>query len=286
MTKRKIILSESQLRDISKYYWVAYQYMGDVISSLYEASSPFASPIEPNDDHRYIPTYKDPITILLAEGISKSFPVRKVISYIKKHFKIPNNRILQGYDSISNQYNNTIMVNITAESSLIDSISRAMNACGYYLATPLDAINSGGDKWLRFEPRYDTAVADEIKKREKFLIHLTPEKNVPKIRKNGLVPYSKNSITRYPERVYLLRGSIPDDDILDLYEMLAVTYNHKKQTPSWNYAKVIVNTSKLSDDIKLFIDPNYPDYGIYTVDNIPPSAITDIRVMPISDLFA
>lgn len=67
--------------------------------------------------------------------------------------------------------------------------------------------------------------------------------------------------------------------------MLAVTYNHRKQTPSWNYAKVIVDTSKLSDDIKLFVDPNYPDYGIYTVDNIPPSAITDIRVMPISDLF-
>lgn len=136
--------------------------MGDVISSLYEASSPFTSPILPNEDHRYIPTYKDPITILLAEGISKTFPVRKVISYIKKHFKIPNNRILQGYDSISKQYNNTILVNITAESSLIDSISRAMSACGYYLATPVTAINPGEDKWLQFEPKYDTAVAGQL----------------------------------------------------------------------------------------------------------------------------
>lgn len=59
MSKRKVIISESQLRDISKYYWTAYQYMGDVVSSLYEAGKSISSPIEPNDDYRYIPTYKD-----------------------------------------------------------------------------------------------------------------------------------------------------------------------------------------------------------------------------------
>lgn len=285
MGERKIILTEGQIAEISKRYWTAYQYMCDVASSVCETRPSFASPIEPNDDHRYIPTYKDPITILLAEGISMSFPVGKVISCIKKHFNLQDNRIKQAHDSINGEPTNTIMVYIPVNPNTIDKLSRAMAACGYYLMNPLTSLKIGREQWIQFEPKYDTSIVQGIKATERFLFHLTPETNVPKIKKNGIVPYSKNTIARFPERVYLLRGSTPDDDILDLYEMLAVTYNHKKERKTFKYAKVIVDVSKLPEDIKLFIDPNYPDYGLYTTDNVPPSAISDIRIMPLSDLF-
>lgn len=285
MAEKNIILTEEQITEISKRYWTAYQYMCDVVSPLCEATEPLASPIEPNDDHRYIPTYKDPITILLSEGISMSFPVGKVISYIKKHFNLPDSRIKQACDSISGELTNTIMVYVPVEPNNIDRLSRAMAACGYYLMNPISSLRIGQESWLQFEPKYDTSIVQEIKATERFLFHLTPETNVPKIKKNGIVPRSKNSIARFPERVYLLRGSTPDGDILDLYEMLAVTYNYKRERKTFKYAKVIIDISKLPQDIKLFIDPNYPDYGLYTTDNVPPSAISDIKIMPLSDLF-
>lgn len=51
-----------------------------------------------------------------------------------------------------------------------------------------------------FEPIYDCDITKEILKTEKYLIHLTSEKNIEKIKKIGLVPKSKNNIFNYPEK--------------------------------------------------------------------------------------
>lgn len=231
-----------------------------------------------------IPKFSNPISILLVEGLSMSFPVEDTMRYIQMHFDDSISGIKRGINSMTGELNNSIQVNIKAESNLIDKISRAMNLCGYYLAVPFDRIPMGRNVWLQYDPKYDAVLTDEIRKSERYLLHLTPEIYIPKIRKNGLIPRSKNQYATYPERVYLLRGSIPQSEIYSMYRMLSYVYNQKKENPSWIYGIVSVDVSRIPKDLKLFVDPNYPVYGLYTMDNIPPDAITNIKILDLKNI--
>lgn len=276
MTKKKIILTENQINFIQEQIRASYPYFTEIM--IDRGGVPHYSPLMPvTADISEIPSYEDTISLLMAEGISKSFPADKVMSYIKRHFK---DSVIKIQEDATDYEKAKILVLIPADNVIKDKVTRAMALCGYYLATsfsPPQYPALSNDVWLQFEPRYNTEIFKEIKSHERFLIHLTPETHVEKILKQGLVPRSKNRLLYYPERIYFLRGSTPPQVIHELYENISMVYNFEKNDPTWRYAGIFVDVNKLPDDTRVFIDPNFSEYGLYTLDNIHPNAIVDVK---------
>ena len=78
---------------------------------------------------------------------------------------------------------------------------------------------------LKFEPQNQTDLTDKAFK-FKTLYHITKEENVENIFKNGLVPSSKNSTFKYPNRVYVFAGDRSIEEIEYLGRQL---YNKDKK---------------------------------------------------------
>ena len=101
----------------------------------------------------------------------------------------------------------------------------------------------------------------------KFLYHLTKSSRVDKILKVGLNPKSSNVKFKYPDRIYL--GLDP----YGLEHDLLVKFKELDDTECQNiYSILKIDISKIPSKNRFKVDPNYPD-GLFTSDNIPPSAI-------------
>ena len=147
---------------------------------------------------------------------------------------------------------------------LVDTICRF---CGLYVATK-DIIPQDGDHVFKFmiEPKFSDRDF-ELNKCPgiKTLYHLTPSSNVEKILRIGLNPRSSNAIFNYPDRIYL--G-------LDPHNLEHVLWPAMKARGVKGGARTIleIDITKIPSKNRFKVDPNYPD-GLFTSDNIPPSAI-------------
>ena len=90
-----------------------------------------------------------------------------------------------------------------------------------------------------------------------------------KISKIGLCPKSQSKKSSHPERVYLTYNI---DEAEYLIQQL---FAHNTQEYKYKNEYSVLET-KISHNIKLFRDTNYP-YGIYTLNNIPPQDIKEIK---------
>ena len=273
------------LREFRRGFRSAMPYMGEIFMQAYECRDNKNDIAVPLMEIYESPKYSNPISILLVEGITASFPVDKTIEYVKKHFGNLINGIVRGTNDWTKEQNNNIHILIKAGPNLIDKISRAMALCGYYLAIPLSRIKIEEYVWLQYEPRYDKSKTDDLKKNERYLLHLTPTIYTPKIMKKGLEPRSRNKYLTYPERVYLLKGGTPYTELENMCYSLSRVYNIKRKDPVWTYDVLSIDTSLLPDDFKIFEDPNYPVYGLYTTDNIPPKAVAKIDTLEVPDIY-
>lgn len=271
------------IEELKSHLRTSLPYIEGIIAQCYEVSNRGLDLLPLAMDINEIPSFSNPISILLTEGLTKSFPLQVTMRYVKRHFGDAIKDIRRGINFIDGEPNNNILICIKTESNLIDKISRVMALCGYYLAVPFSRIPMGKSVWLQYEPKYDKSLSDEIRNTEKYLLHLTPEVYISKIKKNGLVPRSKNQYSTYPERVYLLRGSIPPSEISDMYRMLSTVYNIRRKNPIFVYGVVYIDIARLPENLKLFTDPNYPIYGLYTTDNIPPDAIIKIDTINVQE---
>lgn len=128
---------------------------------------------------------------------------------------------------------------------------------------------------LQFEPRnQDNCIHPNT---IGMLYHWTRPELVNKILKNGLVPRSKNSFFSYPERIYVVKDSIPQTELMDLGSMLSTSLNFEKYENGQSFEQTLsliqIDPKRLKQDFAFFIDPNYSDYGLYCLENIPPYAI-------------
>lgn len=212
-------------------------------------------------------------SINLKEGILRSYPADTVIKYVKNHLHIP-------YLAISKDNRDKVDVILVAVHNVgnnIDTLIRTMNLCGYYLAVPTDVAEIKPNKIarLQFEPRIqDNCIHPNT---IGMLYHWTRPELVNKILKNGLVPRSKNSFFSYPERIYVVKDSIPQAELMDLGAMLCTALNFEKYGNGQSFDQTLsliqINPKLLKQDFAFFIDPNYSDYGLYCLENIPPDAI-------------
>ena len=109
--------------------------------------------------------------------------------------------------------------------------------------------------------KYDTEVT-----LPPYVYHVTADLNFEKIKKIGLKPTSKNKKATHPERVYIAF----DDDDADVIAM------QMQGISSENQLILTLDTGKFPESLKFYKDPHFLG-GAYTLGNIPPSAITDIK---------
>lgn len=85
----------------------------------------------------------------------------------------------------------------------------------------------------------------------------------------------------YPERVFFFKGDTPFNEIL--YQCIDFNNHIKNKLNNDVYTIFIVDTKKIPNNVNFHTDLAYP-YGIYTNDNIPPSAIKKYQDFNINDL--
>lgn len=223
-------------------------------------------------------SYSNPLTIamfnpkLLEEGLIKTYPIEKTVSYIKSYFNLRDVQIkVLECDSGIEQ----IMVMVPPIADNIKIMEKAMNYFGYYLAAPKDVNNiSGGLVWLQFEPKIQNDISQQLRKEETFIYHITPAYNRGKILKIGFSPRSKNSLFNFPHRVYFIRGSVSDRQIKTIGEQLCNANNSEGNDGS--YVLFVIDLNKIPENIPFYFDSNY-EYGVYTNSNIKPDAIVDVK---------
>ena len=266
------------MTDIDKLYIkAAYTYLSEAIDMM----GTYPDKIVFGADYMSPISLANPLSFMLTEGLIWSYPTDKSVEYIKNLFNLPDDAIRAvEYNGIEK-----LLITFIPKPENWDALLNAANLCGFFLSRPKpDQIYGylGRQVRLEFEKKYSDDLFDELKAVGENLIHLTLPKNVGKIRSIGIVPSAKNLAFNYPERVYLLKESTPDEIIDWLCVALSRVYTDKRQKKKINYAKIIININELKEDTRLFQDPNLPKFGLFTTDNIPPNAIKNVQEIEIN----
>jgi hypothetical protein len=208
--------------------------------------------------------YGDEMKLNIEEGLIKTTDINQTIHLLKKQFKF-----IFTIDIAANTFNIEIE---KANKKEVDDLLKATNNLGWfpaYMSTPEymgkwseSKIMFDESLVIDFEAKYDTY----IEKTPEFLYHIAPEKNWTKIEKIGLTPKSRSKLSYHPDRVYLAKTE-KDAKFLVL--------RFKTNTKNGDWVLLKIDTS-YTPYIRLYQDPNYKQ-GYYTMNNIPPSAITKIE---------
>jgi hypothetical protein len=103
------------------------------------------------------------------------------------------------------------------------------------------------------------------------LYHICPHYVTEKIKENGFVPKSKNSIFKYDSKIHFCFLSTPYFELQELKREL--DENNKSNGNDHQYDLITIRIPK---DLKLYKDLDY-QYGLYTIDNIGPEHIESIK---------
>jgi len=177
----------------------------------------------------------------ISEGLIKTYPLQSSINIIKRRFPLYN---------VSVSENDEIVV----EDKNLDKekIKVLSNTLGYI-------ISNEADDYVIIEPKYDRVI-DNV---PKIIYHSTFKKHLKKIKKNGLIPKSKNKLSIHPDRIYF---SLNLEDAELFKKFLEKKYEEKS-------CIIEINTEGLSN--KFYSDINFRNRGIYTLNNISKNNIKD-----------
>lgn len=227
------------------------------------------------------PTYLNPLTIYMhgpiREGIIRTYPTDTAIRYMKEYFDFENFQIKKekAFNGIEK-----IKIAVLNINHNVDEVEKAMHLCGYYLSYPRkETLPENSTVTLLFEPLWTNEEAGKIRteahrhKRngKAVLLHITPAYKLGKIKNIGLCPRFNNEYLKYPERIYFLNGVTPEEYIESLGRQLSK--NNPSPKNNGKYILLAIDIDKVPERNRFFLDPNYP-FACYTLDNIPPEAIT------------
>lgn len=215
----------------------------------------------------------NPITLNenINEGLIKTYPIDTTIHHIKDFFNLSDYDIKK-VTLLNDIVGIHVIVGDIGKNKKI--MTQAMSSCGYHFSRVyseyFDEHNGVNYLTLEYLPKFqEYDVSEEIRKNEPFLYHITPIHNEGKIKNIGLTPKTKNPLTKYPDRIYLLRGSAGEEYVKALGSALHVNNNS-------DYTVFILDTNKVCNKAKLFEDPQ-SNRGLWTYNNIPQSAIVGIK---------
>lgn len=211
-------------------------------------------------------SYSNPVSVYmnLDEGLIRTYPIGTAIRYIKDYFNLKDDEIreVSGEQGI-----NRIVVTMYDDKRNHKLMDRAMGLCGYFPS--FYDRKYDGTVSVQYEAKFDNDVTEEIRRKFESIVHATPEYNLGKIRRIGLVPKSKNELFNFPDRIYFLAGA-PVGDALDLIKMLCNVNSSKGN--EGRYALLKIDVGAVPENVRFYKDQNYA-YGIYATQNIPPACI-------------
>ena len=219
-------------------------------------------------------SYGNPISIALynneslQEGLIRTYPIEKSREYLINLYDFDENQV----EIFNDNGVDKLRIIIPNNTNIITKVKKAMDLCGYFSSVEKEYPYI--DKWvyLNFEPKNQDDVNECVRKM-KVIYHVTQEKNVDKIIKIGLTPRFKNPLFSYPERVYLFVEETPPEEIYSLTKQLKNIKNDETK-----HSLLILDVTRIPNNVNFYLDPNY-GYGLYTKDNIPPTAIKEVFEM-------
>lgn len=206
------------------------------------------------------------------EGLIKTYPISNTINYIKNRFSLNDDEIIsaKGENDID-----VIDVTIPEYGNNEKIITTAMNVCGYHYNSIRQKIVENGIIFvtIRYEPKFENDISEELRKKQQFLYHITPNYNKEKIRNIGFSPKAKNGLFKYPNRVYFVLGDVSQRQLFGLGYQLYL--NNKSLGNTAEYVFFKLDLDKIPSTIPFYKDPDYM-YGVFTTSNIKPDCIVDI----------
>jgi len=157
---------------------------------------------------------------------------------------------------------------------LFQNLSNLLNQTGYFVSNykinddklkigdiDISLFINNSNLLLYLNKRFDS----ESGYIPEFLFHVTENKYLEKIIKQGIINKSKKYIENHPERIYLFSNLEDCYDYIDFKEL-------------FNFAILKIDVKTLKN-IKLYDDPKYQPTinAYYTYDNIPPFSIEIIK---------
>ena len=203
----------------------------------------------------------------LNEGLIKTYPIEKVVSYIQKHLNLTDDDVNIAYKGTNAE---SIIVDGTLDDDVLNKIKDILKLGGYFENYKEDGI-------LFYDKTFGEEVFQKLKDsgEVEYLYHITQSKNDNKIQLQGLIPKHKNPKFTYPERVFLLsdKNLINHKNFINDFCVHLMKQLNKDEC---SFSIYRIDYSKLNN-IKLYIIPNAKDYiGYYTTDSIQPDLLEKI----------
>lgn len=212
----------------------------------------------------------------LNEGIVNSYPIDVTIRYLNNYFNKDKQRIFVRKANGLNK-KNKITIDFPNSNNNFEVLNKTMNFCGYFLSFPTkENLLKDKNSWViaEYEALHDKDDTIQIRNEEVALVHITPNYYLEKIKQQGFVPRDRNNLFSYPGRIYFLRASLNDDEILNFAWNLLIT--NKNQTHNGLYNFIWIDLNKVNKDVKFYLDGNLEN-SVFTMDNIKPDCICEIQ---------
>jgi hypothetical protein len=229
----------------------------------------------------------DPFTGDLQEGLIKTTPIeqameimgREVENYPELDFLNDGNTIILGFKLYHPTSQDRKYSTGTFYDPKISKVLTLANNLGYFPSIIKYELNNQADQYtkkytpssfrdliLNEEPTYliffFEAKYDPVVKVPQYVYHITDQKFIDKVKQIGLTPKTLGKRSAHPERIYV---SLSKKDSDFLFRGL------KQHMGRGRGVELTIDTSKLRDPF--YEDPNFKEQGVYTYQNIPPSAI-------------
>ena len=211
--------------------------------------------------------YKEEYELNLKEGLTKTTNIGMTLNILKSRFNY-------GFEYKRGDNTFEVVFHQIDKSTLEDFMKYVGNLGWFpsYIETEKykgkwePKVYSDAVSKVRFEAKFDEEVVENIPNK---LYHITPTQNTDKILKIGLVPKTRSKASYHPERVYVGKS-------IEGIEKLAQPMYQR--TGNRNFTVVEIDTTTISGGyLKLYTDPNYNKEAYYTLNNIPPHAITKVK---------
>lgn len=215
------------------------------------------------------------------EGLIVSQPVLVVEQKLKEHFHFLTIETEHDPEGLTAK----IFINISViEEKDWFFLLKLLNLLGWFISTIavhnnwektnyeklLGYLNNQVPIVLQCEAKYDIEDVGSPNIPD-IMYHATPSQNLPKIKKIGLVPKTKNNMLAYGDRIYVAT------QLCNLEHRLIPHLAAESKQRRWTI--FAINTSReIRPTIRWFRDPNY-SYGYYTKTNIPPTRLTLLKTL-------
>lgn len=207
---------------------------------------------------------------------------------LREYNRNPNN--YQGYVEKRKNKNNCSVILLslpTNNIALLREITLSMEkACGWFLACQIQSVVQGHEAWQYEKKKDNDATADVVSRQ--FVYHLCPTSRLQKILHVGLLPkkttwsaFMLNDEHTFRDRLGQHYGWMTVDRVyvfMDKPSKVFLGHNtfQQKNIVTSTYTLLQIDTNKLLPNTKFSYDPRSTG-AAYTMNNIPPSAISVVK---------